>query len=481
MTGAPSLRGGTKSGILATLRQERPLIILMGLVTFIYSLLSMIRHWRFQTGGVDLGVFDQIVWEYSRFQIPSSSLLGLSNALGDHFNPILALIAPLYWVFPGPEILFVLQSFAVAFSAVAVFRFAGRRLERRAAYGWTLAYAVFWGIQAAMGCDFHPDLLALPMIAFGLDYLDQEDWTRAFLCLGLLLTVKEDFTLLIVFFGIFLLVRRQWGRGLFLVGSGLVLFYLLVLVLVPYLAGSQDYPHWVYTELGKTSSESVRAVLRDPFLVLKVAFNNPEKMATVACGLAACGFMILFSPVFILLLPLYAERLLSGFEHQYSMGYHYSAALAPLLFMGGVDGLFRLSRFLGDPVKRRKTVLGVSAVILVLNLATIPIFSLRDLTRWKFYCFSPGERMGNQVLALIPPDASVIAQNTIAAHLAHRLNIELIGQATCEKDCDYFVACDGLSTWPLPDFESIQACVKERLDRGYFKVFEGGGWILLKR
>ena len=150
------LRLAEKRGLFSTLRQERPLLWLMALVTLIYTFLSCVRQWRFLTGGWDLGVFDQMVWQLSRFQLPNSSLLPHDLRLGGHFSPVLALAAPFYWIFKTPEILFFLQSSAVALSAGAVFLFAQKRLGRTPAYLWTIAYAWFWGLQAALGEDFHP-------------------------------------------------------------------------------------------------------------------------------------------------------------------------------------------------------------------------------------------------------------------------------------------------------------------------------------
>ncbi len=476
----PSARPESLS-VISTLRQEKSLALWLVLLTVVYSFLSCIRQWRFQTGGVDLGVFDQIVWEYSRFQMPSSSFLGLHNALGDHFNPVLALISPLYWIFPGPEILFFLQSFAVTLSAVAVFRFTRRKLGRKPAYFWTVAYTLFWGIQRAMACDFHPDLLALPLTAFAVDFIDSEDWTPAFLCLALLLTVKEDSGILIFFFGVYLMILRRWKPGIICLGLGAAGFYLLALVLVPYLAGSAGYPHWAYTELGSSPGEGLRAALHDPFLVFKVAFSNSEKITTLVCGYMACSLMIFLSPLFVLTLPLYAERMLSNFEHHYSMAYYYSAAIAPIIYMGGVDGLYRLSQFLKSPARARKTILAVSLGTLILNAAVTPIFPLRDLLRVKFYRFKPEEIMGPRVLALIPPEASVMAQDTIAAHLAHRKDIYVAGLNRLNWDCDYFVACKDFYRWPLDGFEPVEAMIQADLAKGYRKIFDEGDWIVLQK
>jgi hypothetical protein len=55
--------------------------------------------------GVDLVIFDQAIWHLSRFERPESTVRGLSNLFGDHFHPLIALFAPLYWIAADPVLL----------------------------------------------------------------------------------------------------------------------------------------------------------------------------------------------------------------------------------------------------------------------------------------------------------------------------------------------------------------------------------------
>ena len=94
----------------ATRRVSRPLLAIVAAFAAAYSVLGLFRHWHFGTG-FDLAIFDQAVWHMSRFETPASTISGYSNILGDHFYPILALFAPLYWIAPAPETLIVAQAF----------------------------------------------------------------------------------------------------------------------------------------------------------------------------------------------------------------------------------------------------------------------------------------------------------------------------------------------------------------------------------
>jgi len=48
-----------------------------------------------------LAIYDQAIWHLSRFERPASSIRGLPSVFGDHFHPIIALFAPLFWVAPS--------------------------------------------------------------------------------------------------------------------------------------------------------------------------------------------------------------------------------------------------------------------------------------------------------------------------------------------------------------------------------------------
>src|SRR5262245_41393785 len=99
-----------------------------------YSLYGLFRHWHFGSSAYDLGIFDQAIWHLSRFEAPSSTVRGFSNLLGDHFSPILVVLAPLYWIAPAPEALIVAQAVLLAASIVPVWIFVRRRLPPGPAY-----------------------------------------------------------------------------------------------------------------------------------------------------------------------------------------------------------------------------------------------------------------------------------------------------------------------------------------------------------
>src|SRR5689334_5044375 len=110
-------------------RERRQLALLAALFAVAYFLVSLFKHWHFDSSAYDLGIFDQAVWHLSRFERPESSIAGHRNIFGDHFHPIIVLLAPLYWLASTPVTLLAAQAVLLAASIVPVFTFLRSRFE----------------------------------------------------------------------------------------------------------------------------------------------------------------------------------------------------------------------------------------------------------------------------------------------------------------------------------------------------------------
>ena len=84
-------------------------IALLLLYVLLFSILTIRQHQSFNTNALDLGKFDQSIWNTAQgrpFQITISENLVIES----HFSPSLALFAPLYWIWSDIRLLFIMQS-----------------------------------------------------------------------------------------------------------------------------------------------------------------------------------------------------------------------------------------------------------------------------------------------------------------------------------------------------------------------------------
>jgi len=122
---------------------------LVCVIALLDSIERVVRYVNFRAG-LDLSIFDQAIWHYSQFQGRYSTIKG-SNLLGDHFHPLIAVFAALYWVWSDPRLLLIASSILVACSVIPVFLFARRRLPWLPSYLIAVAYGLFWGLQGGCG------------------------------------------------------------------------------------------------------------------------------------------------------------------------------------------------------------------------------------------------------------------------------------------------------------------------------------------
>jgi uncharacterized membrane protein len=157
--------------------------VLVALTAAGYSVFALARYHTFQTGSYDLVIFDQAVRSYAHFQPGISIIKGLHNGfgphfsvLGDHWSPILAVLAPLYWVFNGPQTLLVAQAvlFALAIPPLWLYTrraFGGGSAAVVAAYLVSVVYLLSWPIASAVYFNFHEVAFAPVLTAVALERL----------------------------------------------------------------------------------------------------------------------------------------------------------------------------------------------------------------------------------------------------------------------------------------------------------------------
>lgn len=474
------LRGRPVAGWL----NRRKLLLLLTLIaTLIYSSFSILHHRHFFSSAFDLGIFDQAIWHYSRFETPYSSIRSNvvnENILGDHFHPILILLAPLYWFTNSVEALLAAQALLFAIPIIPIFLFTEKRLGKLTAYLFALSYAVYWGIQQAVEFDFHEIAFAVPLIALAIYFIDEKRWKAYFVCAGLLLLTKEDLSVLVAFFGLYLITLKEFRKGLISIALGVVWFFLAIKLFIPFFSSESGYHYWSYKTFGPDPSSALLTIIKDPLLMIRTLFSPAVKLHTWWYLFFPFLFLAFCSPLIILAIPLIAERFLSDSTHFWAVAFHYTATISPVIVMASADGLTRLAGFVKAVKLRRVIVIAASCIILSLNLYLLPEFPLWNLTSYGYWHRGQSDKAGYAALSLIPPDASVAAQANIVPHLSHRRRIFLIRPVLIVPDSEYIIASSQISPYPFPTFEGIEEYLSEQQE-DYSKVFERDGWIVLKR
>lgn len=315
-----------------------PLLILMAAAATLYINWSLRRFDQFLAGSYDLGIFDQIIRQYSLFKAPIVPIKGPDfNALGDHFHPLLVLIAPLYWIWPDPRMLGIAMALLIVASAPAIYLFARKRFSGLAALLATAAYLLWWPFQQLVIFDFHEVTLAIPLVAWLICCIDRGKTVWMLVLSGLLLLVREDMGLVIAVFGVILLIGKRYLLGLGYLLGGAVMLWLATSVLIPAFSTQSGYGYWHYVTIGSSAGAALLFLLGRPLDALAEFWNSPVKQGLWAALLLPFGWFGLASKYVLLLLPLLAGRFFSDRAQTWGVVYHYSSILAPIVVLAVLD------------------------------------------------------------------------------------------------------------------------------------------------
>src|SRR3984885_15718966 len=172
-----------------------------------YSTISLSRLIQLNPSSWDLGIFTEYVKQYANLRAPIVDIRATGfNLLGDHFQPIVAVLAPFFRGFPSSATLVVAQALLAAASVFPVSQLAREKLGVGPARAIAVAYGFSWGLQQLAQFDFHEIAFAVPLLAFALSALARgHPKTAAGGALPLVL-VKEDQGYTVAAIGIYLIV-----------------------------------------------------------------------------------------------------------------------------------------------------------------------------------------------------------------------------------------------------------------------------------
>jgi len=154
--------------------------LIMGFFGVVYCSISLINHYYFRTFSLDLGLYNNAIYDYAHFRWNDYSLLDhlFANPLGDHFALLPILVSPLYWIF-GSWTMLVVQIAGILFGGYGLYHFVAQRTESK----WLpnlamIHFFTLWGIYSALSFDFHDNVMAAMFVPWFLHYFDKQSWGK---------------------------------------------------------------------------------------------------------------------------------------------------------------------------------------------------------------------------------------------------------------------------------------------------------------
>lgn len=416
-----------------TLLRRLPLISVLGIILLFftaYSILSIVRHNHYNSFGYDLGINNQVVWRYSTFQLPvtTSDPFPTETKLATHVELVYALIAPFYWIWSSARMLLLVDAAFMCLSAIPVYLLAKKyKLKEILAIALVVSYLGFYGVQNALWFDVHSSSFAAAFLMWFLYFLDRKQWLWAWVFVILAITSKENIGLLTFCICVIYFFKRREKQMLFM--GLLSLLYLVFIYLV-------FFPHIIQHQYLYQNKAGLLSNLNPISLV-----DTTDKRQALFYSFLSFGFLPIVLPLY--LLPTLAHFatffvLASDLTAAQGLSMHYRVTLAPLLVWATI---IVIGRF-----RRLNTVYLALYLLFCTCLVQYTLhLPLSYLAKSWFWTEPSGVKHINAIKAVLPKDASVVAQNNIIPHISQRDKIYTLypekraftrnspcGQQTCD-------------------------------------------------
>ncbi len=399
------------------------LVIVFYLITSsLYALMSVVNHSHFLTFS-DLGIFNQAIWQYSQFKYPFSTFHLNRFFLGDHFHPILILLAPLYWIYPDEKILLVVQPFIMLFAIFPLFLIS-LKLTKSIFFSLSIifAFSFYIPLQYTIFYDFHEIVFLPPLFAWAYYFFLYNNKKLLTLFLILSCMVKEEIGFFISMFGLCLfLFQTKWRKyGLALFILGILYTYFMIYVGIPFFGGK-------YLYLNYLGSKTILDLIKNPMGLINLFFDAPLKIETLYLTFWPYGFLPIFSPIgFLLSFEQFFTRFLDQrtISH-WTIGYHYSAQMTIIVSIGSIWSVYFYTKFI--PKYRKAIIICIGVLLIFLTrIEQINRSAILLVKRPQFWVRDIWMDNIDQAIRLIPKNASVAAQNNIISHLSTREKVYLL-------------------------------------------------------
>ena len=403
-------------------------ILTLALIFFaVFTWASYARWANFEYRTFDLAYYVQSIWQliHGRFQ---ASVEGVP-LLGNHVEPIILLIAPVFAFFRHPMIFVIIQNAALASMGPVAFRIA-QRLGFDGRNALLLASATL--LTPATGYvalhEFHPEAFTAPFFLL-MFYARLRSSLRGYwVWLLAVLACKENMALLIVSYcGVqIVLEHKRPVAHLFVwdvlpIGLAIAWFLICVQLITPALnSGNIDYLA-LYDRLGTSGKDILLNAIKEPYRIVGALSQSLSQGNLVWALLLPFLAVPVLRPQWLLVAtPILLQHLLSWRSSEWTIYFHYAAPLVPVFWIALAEGLRNINNWSWVPTQARHLI--PYLVVVTCVAAQIFLGPIGSVSTTAANWFTGEEMRGQkqEFISRVPADASVVAPLPYLSHLAMR-------------------------------------------------------------
>jgi uncharacterized membrane protein len=487
------------------LRYPENVLLILLIFAIIFSLISIVNHYLFRTYALDLGVYNHALYSFSHFMKPMFTL-GLEgydiSFWGTHFSPITILYTPFYLFF-GSYALLIIQIVAILFGGLGIYRYSVEKLNYpKMSLLILVCFFGIWGIYSALSFDFHNNVIGAMLIPWFFYFMKKKNLPVSSLFFILIISTQENVALWMVFILIGFIANELISKTykndlrslyfhLSLLVVSILYFLIVILILMPGF-NQQTEQFFRYSSFGNSFTEIIKSIIKDPGTAIKLIFAGPSsteitygiKTELHVMVLLAGGIFLLYKPQYlIMLIPVYAQKMLGNDPVLWGINMHYSIEFVPIISLCLVDSLASLNL-------RRNVMIGLLIIVMISTFASNikTMFSRHSIwyektntVFWQKGHYASGLDLKEiySTIKLIPDKVAVSASSPLVPHLCNR---EKIYQFPVVRDAEYIAIFKGSrGVYPLGSEKLKEEIESLRKEVKYSIVRENEDIILIKR
>ena len=287
---------------------DRSLPWALAVVLFALLLAMSLAVVRQLDGGPGLAVWTQAAWNVRHGGGPVSSI-AQSNVVTDQWSFVAYPVLWLSHFAPAAQVFAATQAFALSLTVVPLWRLARTAFALRV--GTTVAviaaFALAPAVHAVNLSLFHPEVVAIPALAWCALLRRQDHWIRYFACIAVVLACRADLGLAVAAVGLVALLDGDRWRALVTIVVGAAWTVAAVVVLDPRLPADRVTAGRAFAEQGPAALAEARRIVLHPATVIGHLTGQQSVVIIVALfapllflGFAAPRTLIPAIPIFVL-------------------------------------------------------------------------------------------------------------------------------------------------------------------------------------
>lgn len=467
--------------IISQLGKPHELLLLLLVITnsIVWSGLYILRYNTFGLH-TDTGSYEQSIWNtlhgnilesslavsvFSFNSIRSDPMLDLPQEITPfifstiHTNLIAIIFSPIYALVPFTETLLITSMVMLSFAAIPLYLISNRILQHKnLSLIIVISYFMHPALHAASLADFNYLTFAIPLLFFSFHFMMKSKWIPYWICIVLLLTIREELGLVVFFLGLYMSIfSKSKLIGIITAAVGLSAFIILIFFVFPTFIEIELFTgNFSIVGQGDGIRGIPKTLITNPEIIVEHIRTSNAWLYFIQI-FAHTGFMVFLSPAALLIsFPELLKNLLTNNDAPFRLMWnHYQLLVIPGLYISIV---FSLKKILHMTKIKKNIPVVIGIVLLTSAVMSNSMFSAAPLKNfdltiakdgtiqegrfvwWEFLnpecCFdytvniqkkAYGDqiRSANKAISLIPNDASVSSQNEFVNHLSRRSELYL--------------------------------------------------------